>query len=195
MRSEIVNIRLQFLNKNGYTRNQPNLNVTNAETNEQNNTRSNTVELTPKETVHTKVEIVDEKKPEVKFDRVSRGAIARLCEKYKVTNTENKGSTTETIKANGTSSDTKDIAIKSSEGAIPITSKDVKEEKSDDNKEIKNTSEEAIPSTSKDLNQQSKKSVDNKEISTISEEKENDETKNVPVPKKRGLFRRSKPNK
>lgn len=174
VRSEIVDIRLQqYLNKNGYTRtsppnNQLNLNVTNTETSEQNNIHSNTVELSPKETVDTKVEIVDEKKPEVKFDRVSRGAIARLSDKYKVTSAENKGSKTDTTKASDTSSD-QDNAVK--------------------------TPEEVIPSTSKDVKQEAKISDDRKEIKTISEDKENEEAKNAPVPKKRGLFRRSKSDK
>lgn len=171
VRSQIVDIRLhQFLNKNGYTQtstpnNQLNLNVTNTETNVQNNKCSNIVALSPKD----KVEIVDEKKPEVKFDRISKGAIARLSDKYKVTSTENTGSKTDTTKASATSSGNKDNAVK----AI----------------------EEAVPSTSKDVKQEAKKTDDNKDIKTIPQEKENDEAKNVPVPKKRGLFRRSKSDK
>lgn len=200
VRSEIVDIRLQqYQDRNGYTptsttNTQVNLNITNTQTNEQNNSRSNTVELPPKQTVDTKVEIVDEKKAEVKFDRVSKGAIARLSDKYKdpsadekkaevkfdgvsrgaiaalsdkykVTNAENKSSKTDTAKVSDTSSD-KNIAVK--------------------------TSEEAIPSTSKDVKQEAIKSDDSKEIKTISEDKENDASKNIPVPKKRGLFRRSK---
>lgn len=163
-----MDIRLQqILNQNGYSQtstpnNRPNLNVTDTETIELNNTRSNTVDLPAKE---TKVDIVDEKKPEVKFDRIGRGAIARLSDKYKVTDTENKDSKAETTKASDVGSDTKDVAVK--------------------------TSEEAIPSTSKDVKQEAKKSDDNKKIKPISEEKENDEAKSVPVPKKRGLFRRS----
>lgn len=183
MRSAIVDLRLQqSTNKNGYIQtttlnNQPIPSVTNIETNEQNSTPSppppplsNNVEPSTKEKVDAKVEIVDEKKTDVKFDRVSRGALARLSDKYKVASTENKGSKTDAAKANDTSSGSKDTAV--------------------------NTVQEAIPSTSKDVKLEAKKSDDSKDIKTITEEKENDEAKDVtPVPKKRGLFRRSKSNK